>query len=76
VDHHVPPPDVPAGSWVLSSGQVVNQAGRPVYSVPAQACGGPSQSAPSSQACTAYIASLHLRQTVTYQPASRYWAFP
>jgi ABC-2 family transporter protein len=66
------PPDVPAGSWVLSSGQVVNQAGRPVYSVPAQPCEG---SAPSSPACTAYIAGLHLRQTVTYQPASRYWLF-
>jgi len=68
-------PDVPAGSWVLSSGRVVAQDGRPVYSVAAKACGGPSQSAATSQACTAYIASLHLRQTVTYQPASRYWAF-
>jgi hypothetical protein len=67
-------PDVPVGSWVLSASQIVNQDGRPVYSVPAQACMG-SQSAPSSQACAAYIASLHLRQTVTYQPASRYWAF-
>ena len=26
-------------------------------------------------ACTAYIDRLHLRQVVTYQPASRYWAF-
>ena len=65
---------VPAGSWVLSTSQVVNQDGRPVYSVPAQACAG-SQTAPSSQACAAYIESLHFRQTVTYQPASRYWAF-
>jgi hypothetical protein len=68
-------PDVPAGSWVLSAGQVVNAEGRPVYSVPGQACLGPSPSAPSSPACTAYLASLHLRQTVTYQPASRYWTF-
>jgi len=67
-------PGVPAGSWVLSTGQVVNAEGRPVYSVPAQSCLG-SQSALSSQACAAYIASLHLRQTVTYQPGSRYWAF-
>jgi len=65
---------VPAGSWIYSIGQVVNTEGRPVYSVPAQACVG-SQSAPSSPACVAYIASLHLRHTVTYQPASRYWAF-
>ena len=64
----------PAGSLVLSASQVVNAEGRLVYSVPAQACAG-SRSAPSSQACAAYIESLHLRQTVTYQPASRYWAF-
>jgi hypothetical protein len=71
------PPDdrgVPTGSWILSSGLVVNAEGRPVYSVPAQAC-AVSQSAPSPQACAAYIERLHLRQTVTYQPASRYWAF-
>jgi hypothetical protein len=66
------PPSMP-GAWVLSS-QVVTQDGRRVYSVPARACAG-SQAAPSSQACAAYIESLHLRQTVTYQPASRYWAF-
>ena len=29
----------------------------------------------AAQACNDYIESLHLRQTVTYQPASRYWAF-
>jgi hypothetical protein len=66
-------PSMP-GAWVLSS-QVVNQAGRPVYSVPAHACGGPSPSASTSQACTTYIASLNLRWTLTYQPGSRYWAF-
>jgi hypothetical protein len=67
-------PGMPAGSWVLSAGQVVNAEGRPVYSVPAKSCAGP-QSPPSSPACAAYIESLHLRQTVTYQPRSRYWAF-
>jgi ABC-type transport system involved in multi-copper enzyme maturation permease subunit len=66
------PPSMP-GAWVLSS-QVVDQDGRTVYSVPAQACAG-SQSARASQACATYIESLHLRQTVTYQSASRYWAF-
>jgi hypothetical protein len=65
---------VPAGSWVLSTSQVINAGGRPVYSVPARSCVG-SRSAASSQACAAYVASLHLRQTVTYQPGSRYWAF-
>jgi hypothetical protein len=71
------PPDdrgVPTGSWILSSGLVVNAEGRAVYGVPAQSCAA-SRSAPSPQACAAYIESLHLRQTVTYQPASRYWAF-
>jgi ABC-type transport system involved in multi-copper enzyme maturation permease subunit len=28
-----------------------------------------------SRACDAYISNLRLRQVVTYQPASRYWAF-
>jgi hypothetical protein len=26
------------------------------------------------QSCHAYIATLHLRQELSYQPASRYWA--
>ena len=25
------------------------------------------------QSCRAYVATLHLRQELTYQPASRYW---
>jgi hypothetical protein len=65
-------PSMP-GAWVLSS-QVVTQAGRPVNSVPAKACAD-NPSAAQSQACSTYIESLHLRQTVTYQPASRYWDF-
>jgi hypothetical protein len=27
------------------------------------------------RSCDTYLTSLHLRQVVTYQPASRYWAF-
>jgi hypothetical protein len=58
------------GAWVLSN-QIVTPAGRPASTEPAtQACGG--RSAPA-QACPDYINSLHLRQTVTYQPLSRYW---
>jgi len=37
---------------------------------------GPATSAclgSSSQACTSWLASKHLRQSVTYQPASRFW---
>jgi hypothetical protein len=60
------------GAWILSS-QIITPAGRPADTVPAtEACGTHS---PSAQACDNYIASLHLRQTVTYQPASRYWTF-
>ena len=62
------PPDIP-GAWILSS-PVTTPAGRPPSSEPAtQAC-GPNT---TSQVCDAYIGSLHLRQTVIYQPASRYW---
>jgi hypothetical protein len=63
------PPDLP-GAWVLST-QLTVPAGRPASTIPAtQAC-APNMSSP--QTCTAYVKSLHLRQTVTYQPASRYW---
>jgi hypothetical protein len=63
------PPDLP-GAWVLSI-QLITPAGRPASTVPAaQACGSNTS---SFQACGAYVESLHLRQTVSYQPASRYW---
>jgi hypothetical protein len=63
------PPDLP-GAWFLST-QLITPAGRPVSTVPVtQAC-EPNTS--SGQTCNAYIESLHLRQTVIYQPASRYW---
>ena len=62
------PPDIP-GAWILSA-QLTTPDGRPVSSVPATAACGPN--APGNS-CQAYILSLHLRQAVTYQPASRYW---
>jgi hypothetical protein len=55
------------GAWVLSE-HAVTTAGK-VFTGPAdRACmtGGPQQ-------CNAWLASLHLRQLVTYQPASRFW---
>jgi len=59
------------GGWIYSS-YVTTSAGLPLSTEPAtQACGGDS----SYRACLAHIATLHLRQVVTYQPASRYWAF-
>ena len=57
------------GAWVISS-QVTTPDGRAASSEPAGPCG-----TSSAQACNDYIESLHLRQTVTYEPASRYWAF-
>ena len=61
-------PDIP-GAWILSN-QITTPAGRPPSSEPAtRACEGNA----SAQVCDAYIGSLHLRQTVIYQPASRYW---
>jgi hypothetical protein len=34
----------------------------------------PSARSPSRPACDASIGRLHLRQVVTYEPGSRYWA--
>lgn len=62
--------DVP-GAWVISN-QTINAAGQ-VFTGPATpAC----LSHTGPRACLASLAELHLRQLVTYQPASRYWAFP
>jgi ABC-type transport system involved in multi-copper enzyme maturation permease subunit len=58
------------GAWVLSN-QIVTPAGRPATTEPATKACGPQS--PSLHACPDYINSLHLRQTVTYQPLSRYW---
>ncbi len=70
------------GAWILSPSQrcsgtascnVITAGGRSAAGLPAtRAC---AETAGSGQACSAYIATLHLRQAVTYQPASRYWIF-
>ncbi len=64
----------PPGAWVISSSQLTTPDGRASSSEPAGPCADPP-SRSAAQACNDYIESLHLRQTVTYQPASRYWAF-
>jgi hypothetical protein len=58
-----------SGAWILST-QLINPDGHPGSTIPATRACGPNV---SSNSCEAYIESLHLRQTVTYQPASRYW---
>ena len=55
------------GGWVLSN-QTVTPAGHLFTGPATQACIGPS-----SSACDNWIASKHLHQLVTYQPASRFW---
>jgi hypothetical protein len=59
------------GAWVLSN-QTITTAGQ-VFHGPADpaVCG---HDAPP-KACEQWLGSLHLRQVLTYQPASRYWAF-
>lgn len=54
------------GAWILSAGPAVNSAGRVLHDL-AQAC-----QVKDHNAC---LARLGLRIPVTYQPASRYWAF-
>jgi hypothetical protein len=57
------------GAWILSN-QTIDAAGHPFTGPATRAClnGG-------IQACNASVGRLHLRQLVTFQPASRYWAF-
>jgi hypothetical protein len=62
------PPHIP-GAWILST-QLTTPDGRPASALPDTAACGPN--APGNS-CADYIEGLHLRQAVTYQPASRYW---
>ena len=59
------------GAWVLSN-QTVTPAGHEFDGPAPAAC--VKTTVPFSQ-CTAALGRLGLRQVVTYQPASRYWAF-
>lgn len=61
-------PSVP-GAWLVSS-EIVTPAGRPAGTEPATAACGDNA---TLQSCQTYVAGLHLRQVLTYQPASRYW---
>jgi hypothetical protein len=57
------------GAWVLSS-RVVDRSGHPFHgSVPAFCFSN------DFQRCQAWIGTLHLRQVVSYEPASRFWEF-
>jgi hypothetical protein len=82
-------PDTAAyrGAWVLSS-QAVDASGHVVETIPLSRTGpcgpprgGPAQSpagakvGPDLSPCFAEMKRLGYRQRVTYQPASRFWAF-
>jgi hypothetical protein len=57
------------GSWILSN-QTVTPAGRVFTGPPTAACLSQTN---SFTACQDSLGPLHLRQVLTYQPASRYW---
>jgi hypothetical protein len=56
------------GAWVLSNQSITAHGHATVPGSQACASG-------SIQQCIAYVGRFRLRQVVTYQPASRYWAF-
>jgi len=57
------------GAWVLS-GQVIDTAGHPFQAPATPAC----QTA-SFSACQASLGQFHLRDLISYEPASRFWEF-
>ena len=57
------------GAWILST-QAIDKAGNAFHAAITQACLGNN-----FQACQASLGRFHLRQLITYQPASRYWTF-
>lgn len=58
------------GAWILSN-ETDTAAGQVFHGPIPPACNSDTQ---SFRACQNALGRLHLRQVVTYQPASRYWA--
>jgi len=56
------------GAWVLSD-QAVNSAGLPFAARPPQVC-----LSHSFQDCANAILALHLKEAISFEPASRFWA--
>jgi hypothetical protein len=56
------------GAWVLSD-QAVNSAGRPFTGPPPPAC-----LTSSFKDCTNSISALHLKEAISFEPPSRFWA--
>jgi hypothetical protein len=64
----------PAGSWVLSNDTITPSGA--VFTVPPKTCTFAAGVAPGLAGlagCRNALAAMHLRQVITYQPASRFW---
>jgi ABC-2 family transporter protein len=61
------------GAWILAS-TAINAAGQSVSRIPAP-CLSPLQGKGGSPNLGACLASRGIRESITYQPASRYWPF-
>jgi ABC-type transport system involved in multi-copper enzyme maturation permease subunit len=59
------------GAWIISSG-AVNATGQAVGTTPAACATQSVENSPNFFPC---LASYGIREAITYQPASRYWAF-
>jgi hypothetical protein len=57
------------GAWIFSN-QTITPSGRVFVLSDVPACQSGTQ-----QQCDAWFATQHLRRRISYQPASRYWAF-
>ena len=57
------------GAWIFSN-QTITPAGHVFVLSDVAACASGTQ-----QQCDAWLATQHLRRQISYQPASRYWAF-
>jgi hypothetical protein len=64
----VPVTNMP-GAWIISN-QTITPSGRVFVLPDIPACQTGTQ-----QQCSAWLATQHLRRLITYQPASRFWAF-
>jgi ABC-2 family transporter protein len=57
------------GAWIVSN-QTITPAGKVFVLPDVVACNTGTQ-----QQCNRFLATQHLRQRITYQPANRFWAF-
>jgi hypothetical protein len=64
----VPVTDLP-GAWIFAN-QTITPAGHVFVLSNVPVCASGTQ-----QQCDAWLATQHLRRQISYQPASRYWAF-